>query len=329
MALLLRLLLPSGADGRGKLVTQESMAALSGDNERVLGGLTALQLPARNWQRWVAGGMSLAMLVAVALQLDLKGIAEVWGLIPQTPLFWGTLILIYMILPCSEWLIFRRLWRLPPAGLGALLRKRLSNDLLLGYSGELYFYAWARQHSEIKAAPFGAIKDVSILSALAANALTLILLAVMWPWISAIDFGALAPPVAASLAIAVLISIVAIAFGRKIFTLSGSELRFTFGVHIARLILITVLWGLLWHICLPDVALAYWLVLATLRLLVSRLTLIPSKDLLFATITMFLIGRDNEVSALMAMTATLMLGLNLLVGLIVAATGVYDARRVK
>ena len=58
------------------------------------------------------------------------------------------------------------------SGLIALHKKRISNEVLLGYSGEAYFYAWARQRSQMVAAPFGAVKDVSILSAIAGNAIT-------------------------------------------------------------------------------------------------------------------------------------------------------------
>ena len=39
--------------------------------------------------------------------------------------------------------------------------------------------------------------------------------------------------------------------------------------------------ALLWHLILPSVALGWWLLLATLRQLVSRLPLVPNKDVVF------------------------------------------------
>ncbi|MCI1142015.1 hypothetical protein MOP88_06395 [Sphingomonas sp. WKB10] len=51
----------------------------------------------------------------------------------------------------------------------------------MGYSGEAYFYAWARQRAQLVAAPFGAVKDVSILSAIAGNAVTLAMIAIALP----------------------------------------------------------------------------------------------------------------------------------------------------
>ncbi|MGO8609832.1 hypothetical protein ACC848_43530, partial [Rhizobium johnstonii] len=50
-----------------------------------------------------------------------------------------------------------------------------------GYSGEAYFYAWARSRARMVAAPFGAVKDVSILSAIAGNTITLTLFAFAVP----------------------------------------------------------------------------------------------------------------------------------------------------
>jgi hypothetical protein len=94
-----------------------------------------------------------------------------------------------MVGPVSEWVIYRHLWRIPFSGLGALLRKLVSNELLLGYLGEVQFYAWARARLNMVAAPFGAIKDVTILSALTGNIVTLVMLAGAWRLISSGAFG--------------------------------------------------------------------------------------------------------------------------------------------
>ena len=83
--------------------------------------------------------------------------------------------------PTFDWLIFRRLWGLPAAGLAALIKKRVANEVVVGYSGEAYFYVWARARLKMVAAPFGAVKDVTILSAIAGNAITLAMLAVALP----------------------------------------------------------------------------------------------------------------------------------------------------
>ena len=58
---------------------------------------------------------------------------------------------------------------------------------------------------------------------------------------------------------------------------------------------------------LPGVPVGMWLFLAAGRLLVSRLPLVPNKDLLFANAAILLIGQDQALSELIAFTAALTL----------------------
>lgn len=279
-----------------------------------------------NWQRWLSGGLSLAMLVALLFQIDIAGFSRIRGIVPATPLFWLTLGALYFALPLSEFVIFRRLWGLPFSSFGALIRKRISNEILLGYSGEVYFYAWARSRAGLTTTPFGAIKDVSILSALVGNAVTLVMLLAAWPFAGSLDLGRYAGPTMGSAALIMAMSLVILLLGKRLFMLSRPELRFVFGIHLLRIILMTGASALLWHLALSDVPISYWLLLATLQLLVSRLPLIPNKDLLFATITVFLIGHDSQVTALMTMIASLTLAIHLLLAGALALTGLLGGR---
>ncbi len=288
-----------------------------------------LDVRTANWLRWLSGGISFAMLVMVFFQIDLAGLARIRALMPSSPFFWLTFATLYFALPLSELVIFRRLWALPISSLGALVRKRISNEILLGYSGEVYFYAWARNKGGLAATPFGAIKDVSILSALVGNTVTLVMLLVVWPFVGSLDLGRFTGPTIGSAGIVIGMSLVILLLGRRIFTLSRRELRFVFGVHLFRILLMTAASGLLWHLALSEVPLSYWLLLATLQLLVSRLPLIPNKDLLFATITVFLIGHDSQVTALMAMIATLTLTMHLVLGGLLALTGLLEDRKAR
>ena len=98
----------------------------------------AMPSPARPANRWAAlasMAISLVLLVAVALQFRDLDTREVARLVPSSPLFWTAFAGYYLALPISEWVIYRRLWQFPPAGFGALLRKLVSNELLLGYLG--------------------------------------------------------------------------------------------------------------------------------------------------------------------------------------------------
>jgi hypothetical protein len=270
--------------------------------------------------------VSFAMLAAVVLEVRHLNFHDVIALIPHTPLFWTVFVAYYMVGPASEWIIYRRLWHIPVSGLAALLRKLVSNELLLGYLGEVQFYAWARGRLNMVTAPFGAIKDVTILSALTGNIATLIMLAGAWPLIASGALGMEASKTFLSLGVVLLTSFVILLFRQKLFTLPRRELWIITGIHFARTLGFVGLSALLWHVVLPDVGIAMWLVLATLRMLVSRLPLIPNKDVVFAGFAVFVLGRDHQIQNLMAMMAMLLPASHIVVGSIFATLDLFSSR---
>jgi len=72
--------------------------------------------------------------------------------------------------------------------------------------------------------------------------------------------------------------------------------------------------ALLWHLALPQIALGWWILLAAVRLLLSRLPLLPNKDLVFAGVAVALVGRVAGIDQLMTMMASLILATHLIVG---------------
>jgi len=273
--------------------------------------------------------ISLALLVAVALQFKDLDFARVQGLIPVSPVFWTAFAAYYLSGPVSEWVVYRRLWAMPLTGIGALLRKLVANELLLGYLGEAQFYAWARARTKLSEAPFGAIKDMTILSALVGNGATLVMLAFAWPYVSAGQLGVDGTTAFASLGVVLLTSLGILLFRRQLFTLPKRDLWFISAAHLARIVVILIASAVMWHAVLPSVAVTLWLVLATLRMLLSRLPFLPNKDIIFAGVTVLLLGKSAEVAALMAMMALLLLVAHLIIGTIFGLTGLFDAEKVE
>jgi hypothetical protein len=273
--------------------------------------------------------VSLALLVAVALQFRDLDLARIRALLPTSPTFWLAFAVYYLGGPVSEWFVYRRLWAMPVSGIGALLRKLVANELLLGYLGEAQFYAWARARSGLSEAPFGAIKDMTILSALVGNGATLVMLALAWPYVSAGQLGMQGTTAFASLGVVLLTSLGILLFRRQLFTLPRKELWLISAIHLARIVVILIASAVMWHAVLPAVAITLWLVLATLRMLISRLPLMPNKDVVFAGITVLLLGKQADVAALMAMMAVLLLAAHLVVGTIFGLMGLFDAEKIK
>ena len=270
------------------------------------------------WGAILSGALSIALIVAVVHQLAKLDLGRLEGLVPESPLFWGTFAAYYLAGPVSEWLIFHRLWAIPPGGIVALLRKKVYNELLLGYLGEVYFYGWARQRTLMTSAPFGAVKDVAILSAIAGNVVTLALLVVMWPFIHLTELGIESHLLVWSLGIILAISVGAMFLRRRVFSLPREDLVYIMWLHLARIGAMIALAALLWHLALPAVSIVWWLFLATLRMLVSRLPLVPNKDLVFAGVAVFTLGHETDIGSLMALIAGLILVTHLVVGAAVA-----------
>ena len=88
-------------------------------------------------------------------------------------------------------------------------------------------------------------------------------------------------------------------------SLARDELKVVFLIHVGRILASTCLSAVLWHMVLPDTQIGWWLVLATIRLLISRLPFIPNKDVVFAGVAVLALGDDVRLAALMAMMAAL------------------------
>lgn len=263
---------------------------------------------------WLSRCFALLLLVAIivqAMQLDARAVTAV---APNNMRFWFAFAGLYLALPIADWIIFRGLWRLPLAGILPILRKRVANELLFDYSGEAWFYFWARQRTAHAEGAFGAIKDVNLLSALASNLWTLILLIVAFPFITSLSDGDYVVPALLSAGIAVALSLALLLFRRRLLTLPLRSCGRIFGIHVVRILLTTLLLGLVWHLALFDVPVGTWITLAALRLLVMRLPMLPAKDLLFTGIVMMLMGSDDAISALVALTAGLTLSTHIVIG---------------
>jgi hypothetical protein len=289
--------------------------------------LPAIAPPQRGWAWWLGTGITLAVLVVAVLQLkdiDLKAVA---AMVPASPLFWLVFLLGYFSGPMGDFLIFRRLWGIPADGFLALVRKLIGNELVTGYVGDVYFYSWARQRTAMVSAPFGAIKDVAIMSAMASNAITLGLLALSFPLLNNLKLGIELDKLLLSGAVVVGLSSLVLFFRKTLFSLNARDLRFVALVQLGRVLAYVLLTGLTWHLALPSEDVQMWLVLAAMAMLLSRLPFLPNARIVFAGLAAFLIGHDAEVTRLMAMIAGLTLATHLLIGVPLMAREALGWRR--
>jgi hypothetical protein len=271
----------------------------------------------RGWAWWLGGAISLTVLVAVLLQLRTVDFGKVQAILPAGAAFWIVFYASYFAGPAADWLIYRRLWNMPASGFVALLRKLVGNSLVFGYVGELYLYSWARRRTGMTSAPFGAIKDVAILSAMAANVVTLALFVLCYPLLGQLHLNVARETMLWSVAIVLGPSSLVLFLRRQLFSSPRADLVYVGTVHIVRILVQNGLLALAWHLALPAVPLEWWLVLGAIRLLAGRLPAANS-DVVFLGAAIFLIGHDDEITALVTMTTTLLLATHLALGLVLA-----------
>lgn len=273
-----------------------------------------------SWERVAGTVLSLIVVGAALYQARGLDFARILALVPTSLTFWGLFAISYLIGPATDWFIFQRLWGVGASAFGALVRKLIYNELLVGYLGEVYFYGWARQNLKFVTTPFGTVTDVAVLSAVAGNVTTLVFLIVALPLARLLPLHDHATAIGVSLAFVIGTSLAVMLLRRSLFSLEKKELQMVFAAHLLRILATTVVSAALWHLVLPGVALGWWLLLVTIRLLISRLPFVPNKDVVFAGIAALALG-EVQISALMALMAGLILATHVTVGLSLALAG--------
>ncbi|ATC34303.1 hypothetical protein CA606_19255 [Caulobacter vibrioides] len=282
------------------------------------------------WWNVLGVAVSVGLVAAILFQLD-GATVDALKMIVQLPLaVWPAMVLLYLTQPICDFAVYRRTWNLPPSGIGVLLLKNVINETVLGYSGQAYLYVWARRASGADVAPFAAIKDASIISALLGNLLTLVLAAVSATQLSELGLVKQLGPALWSGLVPIAISVGLLVFGRWVFSLRPGLLLFVTAAHGLRIIVSTALTVMIWRMALPEVESGVWLVLMAVRYLVSRIPLLANKDLVFGNLMVFLLGPQAVVAVLLAALAlaTLLIHLGVIVILGAVALARHLVKRI-
>ncbi|MBS0478023.1 MAG: hypothetical protein JSR79_01835 [Proteobacteria bacterium] len=270
------------------------------------------------WVRWAGPLLSVVIIIAVAEALGRRDLNALGRMTPTSGLFWAGVAIFLSIQPVGDFLIFRGLWPLPLSGLVALFRKSASNELLFGYSGELQFYLWARRHAAIPGSPFGTVRDVAVLSALAGNIATigLLLAAVALP--GELNFGPMGAPVIWSAIVLVGSSMAVMLFRRRLLSVGRAQFWRIGAIHLARSLAMTLTVGLLWAMVAPGLSAGWWLLLAAARQFITRLPFLPNKDLVFAGVAASMLRGAPDIAETVALVAAVIMAGQVLIGAVLA-----------
>jgi hypothetical protein len=272
----------------------------------------------------------------LAYELTRIGWAEVWGSLPTTPWFYILLLLMYATLPLTEMVLYGKAWNANPGSLlPALLRKRVLNNDVLGYSGEAYFSIWAYRNTNLEyGGILKTIKDNTIISSVASTSVAFLLLAVFF-LAGQIELLTQYLPgqnssVAAGIAVLILVVVLGVNFRRTIFSLPSSLLLLIGAGHLTRFVLNNGFQVTQWAVVISGVSVGSWITLLALHIIINQIPFMPSRGLVFMSAGVGLSGSlqipEAALAGMLLVQALLDRGLNLAV---YAGTTALDAATVE
>jgi hypothetical protein len=238
----------------------------------------------------------------------------------------------YFGLPLYETAIYHLLWKTGPQILPILLRKRVYNEAVLEYSGESALILWAGKHTPISdREAFRNVRDVNVLSALAANVVTfLVLVAVIAGVADKLGVGDAVLLRRGTLIIGgsvLLLLGLGLLLRKRFLSLSLGQCAAVYGIHTLRLCTFMGLQALQWHLAAPTIGWQTWTIFIALQMAVARLPLIPAKDLFFTGLAMRLGARITLDPATIAGLFVASSVLNLLANGAMYIVGLLTAQR--
>lgn len=227
------------------------------------------------------------VLVYLASRIAEIGWSEVRRSLPETIWFYVLFVAMYFVIPVAELFTYRTMrWRIGFwRSLPMFVRKRVYNYAVMSYSGEAYMFLWARRHLALGSRQIlSMVKDNNLLSGLASNSFTLILVAAFFATGQLETILKASPDtgsyIGATVLVGALMVLLVIGLNRRIMSVPfGMAARIT-GIHAVRVLLILLLQTAQWAVVFPHVPFLTWLLFLTAQMVLTRLPLLPNQDLM-------------------------------------------------
>jgi hypothetical protein len=246
--------------------------------------------------KWGQRVVNIGILGWLIYQLTTIGWSEFWRSLPTPPLFYIFFLILFFQLPLFEVFIYRITWDIDAfRSIPAFILKRVYNKDVLGYSGEVYFFAWAKKTLHLRGREiFNTIKDNNIISSVASTLISLGLLAGFFFTGQIKIIQQIASQNRSYFFAGVILVIIIIAlfikFRHYVISMPLRTAYKIFGVQLLRLLLGQFLNLLMFYIVLPDTPLYIWFTLIAIQIILSRIPFLPSRDFIFAGLSISLAG---------------------------------------
>jgi len=236
------------------------------------------------------------IVIGTVLYRQLRGTdwPEVLRSLPSSPWFYVLFLARFFLQPTVEVLCYTAVWGINLARyFGVFLVKLVMNTSVAGMSGDVYFLVWAVRTLRISyRKAFSGVKDVTLLSAAAANIVAVIVLGGYLVFgdltlMQTVRPAALGIIIGVTLA-AALLSLLVILFRGKVLAVRTSTMWRIIGYHLVRSGGNLVLLGMQWTVGLPGSVFTAWISLLVVDLLVQRTPFIPAREFLFLSLALAL-----------------------------------------
>jgi hypothetical protein len=236
----------------------------------------------QNLIRWAVG---VTVVGVISYQLWNIGLMNVIREMPVHIGFYLVVPVLHLSLPAVEVLIYRRIWTVDL--FRAFLVKKVFNEELAGYSGEVYLFTRIHEATgDDRAHIARTVRDVNILSAAVSYSVALVLLGVLLArtvipiqaladWMSPAAWGAI-------LVTAVGLGVVAYRYRSHLFAMPARQSLPICGLYLVRFTAHHALMVVQWSMVMPDTPWDVWLVFIAIAIVLNRIPFLPGKDWIFA-----------------------------------------------
>ncbi|MGE4059613.1 MAG: hypothetical protein AB7E69_12175 [Sphingomonadales bacterium] len=270
----------------------------AGRNSRIFSATAWNEWLSRRSVRLALKALQLLLVGGVVVYLISRvseiGWSEVRRSLPESIWFYLLFGVVYFVIPVSELISYRVMrWPVRFSSLPMFVRKRVYNYAVMSYSGEAYMFLWAKRHLGFSGRQIlSMVKDNNLLSGLASNSFTLLLVAAFFAT-GQLDTITRAQPdagsyIAATVLVGILMVLVVLGLNRRIMSTPLPMAAKVTGIHAGRVVLILLLQTAQWAVVFPHVPFLTWLLFLTAQMVMTRLPFLPNQDLMAVGLAMSL-----------------------------------------
>jgi hypothetical protein len=250
------------------------------------------------------------ILVILFYQLASIGFIDLLQSVPENPIVYVLAVLLFFILPITEHFAYGRFIAFKASeSIPMLIKKRVYNKNLMSYVGEFDFYLWLTQKEpgQSRKRVFDIVKDNNIISGVASvvliSALLIILIVLYFSSDNVGDYLIILGYITGY--VVLLAAVIVVMARTNIYSLSMRDTWYLTGVHSFRILLVSAVQIVQWYLAITDITVWELFVILSVQLVISRIPILPAKDLIFISgsieLTNYLDISTSELAAIMVL----------------------------